>query len=241
MFKKSKLYINDDLYNFIQNKIDGSAAGVCQSVLSPAPNPIGRLASAFGPKYLNELCDVLKGYSGEKDESFYKLHALILNAMCELYDKQGKERPVNTPVSPQELLDIPMNPEVKDIKSSLSYRDRSHSMKDIKSLKQFAAGLRRLADEGDWLVGDEADAAEPAELLPDKYSPILVSIYMIRDVNGQARHELVKSFPAKDLEDAKNIKMSLTYELENQEESTDNSNFVIEIDENPDLDHRAQM
>ena len=86
-------------------------------------NKVERMSAAFGPKYLNEFHEFLKSLVDSGKD--YK-------GLAELYDLTDKsmdfafkgERPIQTPSSPQKLLNIPMHPDVKDIKSSLKLSSR---------------------------------------------------------------------------------------------------------------------
>ena len=112
--------LDKELGTLLRRSFDGSVEGVCASILSGGHNQVGRLAHAFGPKYLNELWVFLKSLKAENKqyEGFDVLYDLTEKAMSYLYEEAGQKRPEETPSTVEQLLKTPMHPDVKNIKSN---------------------------------------------------------------------------------------------------------------------------
>ena len=108
--------MDDRLRRLLLHHFDGSVATVCESILSGGRNQVERMASAFGT-HLNTFFQFLKSVrpAAIHYEGFQDLYEIADKAMDIAYAEKG--RPLDTPASAEELLNTPMHPDVKDIKS----------------------------------------------------------------------------------------------------------------------------
>lgn len=111
--------MDKELGTLLRNKFDGSAEGVCASVLSGGMNQVERLAQAFGPKYLTELYDFLHSISeSAKDYSgFNELLELTQKAMDFFDTRSDAQKIPSGKNTVEQILNTPMHPDIKDIKS----------------------------------------------------------------------------------------------------------------------------
>lgn len=108
------------LFDLFSADFDGSVATVCASILAGGRNQVGRMAAAFGPgsmrrfhNYLQSLPESVKQYEG-----FSALSDIVEKAV-DLSNKGGEstETKLDTPGTFEQLMGIPMHPDVKDIKA----------------------------------------------------------------------------------------------------------------------------
>ena len=116
MLKKAVYGMDDSLYHYLQENTDGSVATICQSILTGGGNEIDRMAHAFG-KHIGKFVHVLEDFkeTGANSESLDKLLSISEAAANKVYG--DSERPSRVPGTAEQLLNTPMNPEVKDIKA----------------------------------------------------------------------------------------------------------------------------
>ncbi len=128
MVKRTQLHgdaphvqLDKALFTMLQNDFDGSVASVAASILSGGTNQVARMAAAFGPTHLPKFFFYLKSLieQGKKYEGLEKLYEITKEAYE--YTQGGSDERLEvkpaTPKSYDELMRIPMHPDVKDIKA----------------------------------------------------------------------------------------------------------------------------
>lgn len=130
MVKRTQLHgdapyvqLDKQLFTLLQENFDGSVANVAALILSGGKNQVARMAYAFGPEplkkfffYLKSLVEQGKQYNGL--EKLYEIakEAYTFTSGGSETDEKLEVKPA-TPKTYDELMRIPMHPDVKDIKA----------------------------------------------------------------------------------------------------------------------------
>lgn len=126
--------IDQELLNIMNDTFDGSVATVAYSILGGGENKIERMASAFGLKQLEVFYKFIKSLvdSGKKYKGLFELYGLSKEAIDQLRDKRWEEK-----ITPEDVINAPMHPDVKDIKSNYRAKiTKQAEIGDTENLKQ---------------------------------------------------------------------------------------------------------